>query len=111
MSDPTTPQPAPMRVVRAWLFRERALRGPGAIELDVLDRQVTREQQQVGLAAGESARIERRLQRVRERVRAALVDRRTPGLIDATETRGIARELVGTSVAAHHHTRRLDGLV
>jgi hypothetical protein len=110
MSDQTKIQPSPMRMMRAWLFRERAVRGPNAIELDVVDRQITREERAVGTAAGEAATIERRLHRARQAMRAAITDKKTPGVIDADETRVIARALVGTSVAAHHHTERLEAL-
>lgn len=108
MSD--KPRISPMRMLRAWLFRERAVRGPGAIELDVVDRQVTREEQAVSAAAGEAASLEKRLQRACARFRAALTDKKTPGVVDADESRGIARELVGAKVDAHHHTERLEAL-
>lgn len=32
-----------MRMLRAWLFRERAVRGPAAIELEIVDMQIQRE--------------------------------------------------------------------
>lgn len=108
MSD--KPTISPMRILRAWLFRERAVRGPCAIELDVVDRQVTREEQSVQTAAGEAATIEQRLEHARKTLRAAMTDLETPGVIDADETRALARELIGTSVAAHHHTERLEAL-
>lgn len=97
-------------MLRAWLFRERAVRGPSAIELDVVERQIVREQAAVSAEAGAAAGIEHRLQRVRDRLRAAMTDKKTPGVIDADETRGLARELVGASVDAHHHTAKLEAL-
>lgn len=99
-----------MRVIRQWLFRERDVRGPSAIELDVVERQVTREEAGVCSATGEAATIEQRLQCVRNSVREALTDVATPGVIDATESRQIARQLVGVSVQAHHHTQTLEAL-
>lgn len=99
-----------MRMLRAWLFRERAVRGVSAIELDIVDNQITREQQSVSAAAGEAATIEQRLLRVRETLRAAITDKATPGVVDAAESRALARALIGTSVAAHHHAERLEAL-
>lgn len=102
--------PSPMRILRAWLFRERAVRGPAALELDIVDRQVAREEVAGRAAAGEAATIARRLERVRAALRAAITDNRTPGIVDRDETRAIARQLNGTSVAAHRHTERLEAL-
>ena len=99
-----------MRMLRAWLFRERAVRGVGAIELDVVERQIDREQAAVGNAAGEATDIEQRLQRVRREFSAAMTDRRSPGIIDASESRKIARALIGTAVTALHHTTHLEAL-
>ena len=111
MSDkPTVQKPSPMRMLRAWLFRERAVRGPCAIELDVVERQVAAEEQQLRGALGEAGRIETILQRARTRLRAALIDRRSPGVIDAIESRALAGDLVRATVASHHHTKRLESL-
>jgi len=110
MSDTPTRKPSPVRILRAWLFRERAVRGPGAIELDVVERQVDREALAIGNALTAATGIARRIDRVRGKVRAALTDLKTPGIIDADETRGIARELNGTAVATHHHTAQLESL-
>lgn len=97
-------------MLRAWLFRERAVRGAGSIELDVVDRQVTREQAAVSAAVGDAAGLEQRIERAKAQLRAALTDAKTPGVVDAEETRALARTLVGTSVAAHHHAERLEAL-
>lgn len=110
MSDKPKIQPSPMRIVRAWLFRERAVRGPAAIELDVVERQVDRETAAVCTARDDAAGIERLLQNVRNAVQAAITDRETPGVIDSAETRKIARQLIGTTIAAHHHKQQLDSL-
>jgi hypothetical protein len=110
MSDTPIIKPSPMRILRAWLFRERAVRGPGAIELGVVERQVDREVAAIGSAVSAAAGIERRLDRVRGQLRAALTDRKTPGIVDADESRGIARALNGTSVVAHNHTAELEAL-
>jgi len=98
--------PSPMRILRAWLFRERSVRGVGAIELDVVDQQITREETALRTVGVEAVAIESSLDRARRQVRAALTDERTPGQIDATEARAIAR----TSVKAHHHTLNLEKL-
>lgn len=102
--------PSPMRILRAWLFRERSVRGVGAIELDVVDQQITREETALRTAGAEAVAIKSSLDRARRQVRAALTDERTPGQIDATEARAIARILIGTSVKAHHHTAHLEKL-
>lgn len=99
-----------MRMLRAWLFRERAVRPTGSIELDVVERQVTREEVAVRAATGEAVTIEQRLQRVRIAVHAGLTDKKTPGVLDGEETRRIARELIGVTVQAHHHTQHLEAL-
>lgn len=103
-------KPSPMRMLRAWLFRERAVRGPAAIELDVVDRQITREEASIAQAVGESSAVENRLQKVRNEVRTALTDGVTPGVIDTAEARAICRHLIGTAVAAHKHTKHLEEL-
>jgi len=103
-------KPSPMRMLRAWLFRERAVRGPAALELDVVDRQITREELALALAVDESAAMESRLQKVRTQVRCALTDGATPGVIDTAEARHICRHLIGTAVAAHKHTQHLQAL-
>lgn len=97
-------------MLRAWLFRERAVRGPGAIELDVVDRQVTRELTALTAEAAAAAVIEHNLDRFREKFRGALTDQKSPGVIDAAESRALARALNGTAVAAHRHTGRLEKL-
>ena len=99
-------KPSPMRILRAWLFRERAVRGPAAIELDVVERQVDRESAAVSAAAGAAAGIERRIDGAKTSLRAALAD----GVVDASEARALARSLVRTSLAAHEHTCRLEAL-
>lgn len=98
--------PAPMRILRAWLFRERAVRGPAAIELDVVDRQISREEQSVKSAARETAAIERRLDKAKDNLRRSIAGRE----IDLHEARKLARTIVRTSVAAHHHTTQLEAL-
>lgn len=98
--------PSPMRMLRAWLFRERAVRGPGAIELDVVERQISREEQAVGAAAGEAAGIEHNLDTAKQNLRSALAD----GVITIDEARTLARSLVRTSVRAHQHTQKLEAL-
>lgn len=98
---------APLRLLRAWLFRERAVRGPAAIELDVVEHQLDREQAAVAHCAAEAGQIERKVDGAKRALGEALAD----GVIDAAEARRLARQLVGTSVAASHHHRRLEGLL
>lgn len=108
MSDnPTTRIPSPCRILRAWLFRERAVRGPAAIELDVVDRQLTRETAAVTAAAGAAAGIEQKLERARRELAADLAN---DGIVDANEAKRLARLLNGTNLAAHRHTQTLEAL-
>lgn len=101
---------APMRLLRAWLFRERALRGPAAIELDVVEHQINRETAAVAAASVEAGVIEAGLARVRCSVHAALTDAKTPGVIDSSEARGIARQLIRSTIKAQHHSNHLKTL-
>jgi hypothetical protein len=111
MSDTHTKKhPSPTRTLRAWLFRERAVRGPAAIELDVVDRQLTREETAVRTCVGEAKRIETGLQKARVALQSALTDRRTPGIVTADESRAIARSLNTVAVDATHHTQQLEAL-
>ena len=96
---------SPMRIASAWVFREQAIRGLGAIELDVLRHQVDREVDQVRLATSEAAGIEHRIEAAK-----SLMSHAAGGVLNAREFRGLARSLVGTSVAAHLHTHRLEAL-
>ncbi|HSV73443.1 MAG TPA: hypothetical protein VLH79_06765 [Chthonomonadales bacterium] len=82
------------------------MRGPGAIELDVVERQIDRETAAVSAAAGAAAGIERNLDTAKEDLRGAMAD----GVITPIEAQSLARTLVRTSVAAHHHTTRLEAL-
>lgn len=100
-----------MRILRAWIFRERAVRGPAALELDVAERQIVREQAEVQFAVTEAGRIEHRLTAARSALREALTDATSPGVIDAAETRRLARVLVGAKINAAAHARHLEGLV
>jgi len=63
--------PSPMRILRAWLFRERSVRGVGAIELDVVDQQITREETALRTAGAEAVAIESSLDRAARVNRAA----------------------------------------
>ncbi len=92
-----------MRMLCAWLCRERAVRGPGAIELDVLDRQIQRERAAVGAEAGVAADLEQGLDHLGREIHAALTDAETPGVITTAEARAISHRLHGTKQAAHHH--------
>jgi hypothetical protein len=100
-----------MRVLRQLLFRLRAFSGPGAIELDVMDRQISREEDSVQRCTEEAGDIERSLERSRRLLRSALTDPRSPGIVDAREARALARSLMGTSVTAATHRQHLEGLV
>ncbi|MBC7367548.1 MAG: hypothetical protein H7343_12205 [Undibacterium sp.] len=104
-------RPAALRVIRQWIFGERALRGPAAIELDVLDQQVTRAVADVQQCAAESETIEHHLDHARAAVHAALTDAETPGVITAAESRHVFRELIDTTILAHAHTAQLQALM
>jgi hypothetical protein len=103
-------RPSPMRVLRSWLFRERAVRGACAIELDVVDNQITREESAVGQAVSQAARLERRLEAVRAAMQAALTDAVSPGVVDRGEAHRIAQHLLTASIDARRHTQQLEGL-
>ena len=102
--------PSPMRILRAWLFRERSVRGPGAIELDVVERQVAREEQAIEAEATVAFGIEVRLDHIRQALHGALHDAATPGIVDTVEARALVRDLVGTSGVAHTRTQALEAL-
>lgn len=57
--------PSPMRMLRAWLFRERTVRGAADIALDVAERQVAREERVVHHVCDEASEIDRRAEEVR----------------------------------------------
>lgn len=103
--------PSPLRMMCAWVFRERAVRGPAAIELDVLDRQITREAAAVSAEAGAAAGIEHGLDRIGADLHAALTDAETPGVITTAEARTLSRHLNGTKIAAHTHTAHLEAML
>ena len=86
------------------------MRGPAAIELDVLDRQLTREHVAVNAEAGAAAGIERGLNHLDTELHAALTDAATPGVITTAEARTLSRRLNRTKIAAHHHTAALESL-
>lgn len=95
-----------MRILRQWLFGERAIRGGGAIELDIVERQIDRETAAVSAEAGAAAGLERRLQGVRDELARDLAD----GVVDLNEARRLARKLNGTAMEAHLHTQKLEAL-
>lgn len=96
-----------MRVIRRWLFGERALRGPAAIELDVIDRQVTREETIVRTATAEAETITGQLTDSRTALAAALAN---DGIVDAQEAAGLAGRLMDTSITANAHRQTLEAL-
>lgn len=111
-NQPITPAPAarrasPMRVIRRWLFGERALRGPAAIELDVLDRQVTREENALRHATAEAETLTGQLAGTRTELASALAN---DGIVDAQEAASLARHLMDTSIAANAHRQTLEAL-
>ena len=100
-------KPSPMRMLRAWLFRERALRPGPAIELDVMERQVEREERAVSAAVDEAGKLERKLDSVRRELACDLAN---DGVVDAVEANRLARALINAAVTAHHHKGSLEAL-
>ena len=96
-----------MRVAWQWIFRERAVRGPAALELDVLEITLTREVAGVKQATGEAVDIADRLDAARAELAADLAN---DGIVDATEARRLARKLIGATIPAHNHIKTLEGL-
>lgn len=108
---PARRRPAALRVILQWIFGERALRGPAAIELDVLEQQANRAVRDVEQRAVESTAIEAQLEHARQHVHAALTDAVSPGVITAEESRALCGELIDLSLGAHTHTQNLKDMV
>jgi hypothetical protein len=108
--NPNHSRPAPLRVLFQLIFRERAVRGPAAIELDVFSMQLGREQSMLRTRAEESTVIENHLEHMRNGIAAALNDAATPGVITLDESRTLCGELIDTSLKAHAHTEQLKGM-
>lgn len=97
-----------MRLIRQLIAVMRS--SENRLEYDVIARQVAREEQAVRGAAGEAANVVERLARVRAAVAAAMIDARTPGVIDASEAPAIQRELGMVHGLARQHTGTLEAL-
>jgi hypothetical protein len=97
-------------VLSQLIFRERAVRGPAAIELDVFALQIGREQSLLRTRTAESAAIEAHLEHIRQGLAAALTDAKTPGVITAAEAREVCGELIDTTLETHAHTAALNGM-
>lgn len=106
--NPNHARPAPLRVLFQLMFRERALRGPAAIELDVFALQLGREQALLRARTAESRAIEAHLESIRTGLAAALTDAKTPGVITAAEAREVCGELIDTTLETHAHTEALN---
>lgn len=100
--------PSPMRMLRALLVQLRM--ADARLEYDVIDRQVTREEQGIRNACAESRDVNGRIARARAAIHAALVDTKTPNVIDAEEARVIRRELTGAGIVARHHVNTLEAM-
>lgn len=105
---PNPHRPSPLRVLSQLIFRERAVRGPAAIELDVFALQVAREQSLLRTRRAESAAIEAHLEHIRNGLAAALTDAVTPGVITAAEAREVCGELIDTTLETRAHTAALN---
>ena len=97
---------SPMRALRQWLFGERALRGPAAIELEVVDRQITREENGVQAATAEALALRDELTAARAERAADLKD----GVMDGKEALHLARTLMRCSIDANRHEKTLEAL-
>jgi len=104
-------RPAPLRCLRQWLFCERPLRAAPALELDVLELQLNREQSLLIIRARESEVIEGQLDHLRAGIAGALTDAETPGIITALEARALAGGLITATLATHKHTQALEAMV
>lgn len=101
---------SPMRMLRAWLTRERAVPGAATLALDVAERQVAREERLVGHAADEAAVLDQRLAKVETVVRDSLADASTPGVIDEGEVRQLRLALFGVRFSTHEHVKSLEDM-
>jgi hypothetical protein len=97
---------SPMRMIRQLLARRS--RG---LEETIIERQLSREEQEILTAKRDALRIEASLTRSREMAHAALNDSVTPGIITADEAAEITRELIAGCQIARAHTSRLEGLL
>lgn len=102
---------SPTRMMRRWIFAERAIPGAPQLPLDVLDRIVTAEVTAVQASAAEAGTIEQGLTSLRHTVQAALTDKESPGVITEEESRTLCRGLRDTAAAATSHRHGLDALL
>lgn len=106
LSTLTAPQAlSPLRLMRRWIFQERALAGPGAIHLTVLERVVDRQGEALTTATATAEEIEERLAATQDHLRAALAD----GVVDPSEAATLTRALAGTVPLSRRHTAHLRG--
>jgi hypothetical protein len=103
-------RPSPLRVMRRWIFGERKLRAAPAIDLDVLERQVDREEKEITTACAASCEIATDLDGVNREVEAALNDAESPGVITREESCAITRHLLEAATKAHNHNESLRAL-
>lgn len=94
-----------MRMLRAWLSRERTVRGAADIALDVAERQVSREERIGARVCVEAHEIDRRAEQARVCLTAALTDTQSPGVIDALEVKAVTVAILGVGIAAHEHNK------
>lgn len=102
--------PSPMRMLRAWLTRERTVCGAATIALDVAARQVAREERIVGHASSSALEIDQRVECAMGVCARSLIDAQTPGVIDAAEARQLQLALIGVSLATIEHTKTFEHL-
>jgi hypothetical protein len=112
-SETTTTAPrarvSPMRMIGQMLFRMRA-RGQDGLELDLIAQQVDREQTAVAQVLREARANETTWERLRRLVYEFLHDKKTPGVIDAQESRQLSAEMLNASLAATTHTQTVEAL-
>lgn len=106
----SAPRPSPLKVILHLIFRERARRGPAAIELDVIAGQCERERTLLTDRSRESDEIEAALEQARVDLAAALTDAHTPGILTAAESRTVCAALTTVALTTHDHTAALKSM-
>lgn len=118
MPTPTTPTAlvsSPLRALGDFIGRMAGARlrhgdCGGHLEVEVLRQHTAELHDEVEACATEAAQVEQAEQGLGEYLRAALTDKRSPGVIDAAESRGLRRRLANLHAQAHHHTTHLRQL-
>ena len=100
----------PLRILRSLSFRLRSNDQHDLVP-EIIDRQVTRQEQSLRVTLRGAVRIERHVTTISRDFHAALTDEKTPGIIDADEARHLARSLTTTKAHTYTHRRQIEGMV